>query len=367
MAIRLMLKSLCLFICMYIGCDAFQIANRNIHLISLSSSRRPDVILSPTNKEFIDSLPSPLKGNDQAILMKWFCRLRGLRGIAQSDVPIETFSAKSGLSVKTVKSLLKTFILLEQTLIKSNMRLVLSVALQHVEKGLDLDDLVYEGIKGLKKAGEKYDITKGYAFSTYAYPWIKEYIRIALASSLPITLPRNVYKLLVKVRAINARLSSDFGRPPSDEELAAEMGISTDRFEIVKRAIALADRCNGGTPMISRDSVAPYDEATWEPIKDEDKGTSFLENVRSREMQPLETATDAALNSAVHTMLQSLPTEESIAILKRLEIGGGDKTKVENVLSDSLQAAYQKGIRRLRRKVVSGRILQDAVMFQQVV
>lgn len=244
------------------------------------------------------------------------------------------------------------------------MRLVLSVALQHVDKGLDLDDLVYEGIKGLKKAGEKFDLTKGYAFSTYAYPWIKEYIRIALASALPITLPRHVYKLLVKVRAIKQRLSSDFGRPPTDEELASVMGISIERFDIVRRALALADRSNNGTPLTSSLSTTSYDESTWEPVLTDLEG-SLLENVVSLEMQPEETATHAIMSSAVIEALQSLPDDESSAILKRLEVGGNGRSKMAE--SELSQTLYQNGVRRLRRKVVSGQILfQDKSLFIQV-
>lgn len=88
----------------------------------------------------------------------------------------------------------------------------------------------YLGVRGLKKALSKFDPEKGFAFSTYAYPWIKEFMRIALASSLPITLPRHVYRLLLKVKNIQQQMSLiSLGRMPTDEETADEMGISIER------------------------------------------------------------------------------------------------------------------------------------------
>jgi RNA polymerase sigma factor (sigma-70 family) len=112
---------------------------------------------------------------------------------------------------------------LEQLLLESNLRLVHSIAVQHQGMGLELDDIVYEGVRGLKKALSKFDPDRGFAFSTYAYPWIREYIRSALASAMPIVLPRNVYRLLVRIKSIEQKLAS-IGRVPSEEELATEMG-----------------------------------------------------------------------------------------------------------------------------------------------
>ena len=121
----------------------------------------------------------------------------------------------------------------------------------------------------MKKALSKFDAEKGFAFSTYAYPWIREYIRSALASSLPIALPRHVYRLLVRVRSIQQQMLST-GRVPTDEETAEEMGIPMERFEVVRRAMALAARSNDATPVIATSGSSSgriqFHEATWERV-----------------------------------------------------------------------------------------------------
>ena len=311
------------------------------------------------NFEFFESLPLPLKSKESQTVLKWHCKLRNLRDLRET-YPLESICSHTGLSAATVMKLTTLSIRLEQTLIKTNMRLVLSVALHHIDKGLDLDDLVYEGIKGLKKAAEKFDIEKGNQFSTYAYPWIKEYIRSALASSsLPITLPRHVYKLLVKVRAIKQRLSVKMSRAPTDEELADELGITMERFGIVRRASALADRSNFPLTKLS-----PYDESTWEPTLPEGQSGSMLENILSRGMQPQETASHAETSSAVLEALQTLPKEESLAIVSRLKDGNKRRKRDDGVSQSQSwqQTLYQSGVRRLRRKLVSGRIFQDNLL-----
>jgi DNA-directed RNA polymerase sigma subunit (sigma70/sigma32) len=126
---------------------------------------------------------------------------------------------------------------------------------------------ICSGVRGLKKALSKFDPEKGFAFSTYAYPWIREYIRSALASSLPIALPRHVYKLLLKVRTVQEQMSQlTPNRLPTDEEIAAEMGIPIERFEIVRRAMALAAHSSDNTPPESSGARIQFDEATWERV-----------------------------------------------------------------------------------------------------
>jgi RNA polymerase sigma factor (sigma-70 family) len=270
------------------------------------------------------------------------------------NLPVDLLNQKAGIHPSKLKNISFLFIRLEQSLFKLNLRLVLSIALQYKDKGLDLYDLVYEGVRGLKKAAEKFDIEKGYAFSTYAYPWIKEYIRAALASSLPITLPRHVYKLLTKVNAIKQRLASVNGRAPTDEELASEMGISMERFEIVRKAMALAARSNGATPLNYPNPRLNYHERTWEPILN-DQG-SVLENIISRENQPFEKMSNNVYSSDFMELIKTLPKEESSAIFSRLKGNSYNPSS-----GSTIQSNYIKGVKRLKRKALSDQIIKPNV------
>eukprot|EP00596_Hydrurales_sp_CCMP1899_P001153 CAMPEP_0119033782 /NCGR_PEP_ID=MMETSP1177-20130426/852_1 /TAXON_ID=2985 /ORGANISM="Ochromonas sp, Strain CCMP1899" /LENGTH=286 /DNA_ID=CAMNT_0006990801 /DNA_START=376 /DNA_END=1236 /DNA_ORIENTATION=+ len=255
---------------------------------------------------------------------------------------------------------------IEGKLLEVNLRLVHSIAVQHQGMGLELNDLVYEGVKGLKKALSRFDPEKGFAFSTYAYPWIREYIRLALASSLPIALPMHVYRLLVKVRAVQERLAS-LGRPPTDEEMAEELCISMERFEVVRRALALAEHSSDKTPALSDSAriLIRFDEATWERIVATEKQGSVLEHVVSEQMQPqAQTEREQSeITGAVLMALNTLPEEESRAIHERLGLGtfsttdirtdkGTGVLKFSEMEIDTVAAKnlYQKGVRRLRRR-----------------
>ena len=108
-----------------------------------------------------------------------------------------------------------------QRLIMSNIRLVISIARRHLGRGLDLDDLIQEGIFGLARAADKFDHTLGYKFSTYATWWIRQAIDRGLANtSRLIRLPVHYVELVNKVTRAQWALSHRLDRTPTLRELA---------------------------------------------------------------------------------------------------------------------------------------------------
>lgn len=121
-----------------------------------------------------------------------------------------------------------------ETLIKSNLRLVVKIAKGYISREMDLLDLIQEGNLGLIKAADKFDFRKNVRFSTYASFWIKQSIARALSNkSRLIRLPHRKEEKLRKVTRAQQKLSKDFGRTADNSELATETKIDQDEIRAI--------------------------------------------------------------------------------------------------------------------------------------
>jgi RNA polymerase sigma factor (sigma-70 family) len=119
----------------------------------------------------------------------------------------------------------------KQRMIKSNMRLVVSIAGKYCRAGVGLLDLIQEGSIGLHRAARKYEPKKGFKFSTYASWWIQQAIFRSIAhNSRTIRLPVHIHNLLNKVRKIQRSVGSELQRKPTAEEMADRLGLSVRKY-----------------------------------------------------------------------------------------------------------------------------------------
>jgi RNA polymerase primary sigma factor len=230
-----------------------------------------------------------------------------LREIART--PLLTIQEEVDLAKKIKKHDKKA----REQMIKANLRLVVKIARDYENYGMPLLDLINEGNIGLMKAVERFDPAKGAKFSTYGAWWIKQSIKRALANqSKTIRLPVHVVDKVAHIRRASMKLQEIFGREPTDEEIAEELGITRRRVTQYRAAAV--------TPTSLDASLGDEDSnRIADVVEDERADTPYEE---------LEEKTNTSL---VRDMLKKLDEREATILQLRFNLNGEREETLEEI------------------------------------
>ncbi len=275
-----------------------------------------DISFDSQEKDYIEDLENDISSrpdieNNDDLIKSYLRQLSTMPLLAHEEEVVLARKVKSG--DRNAK----------QELVKRNLRLVVSIAKKYTNQGLSLIDLIQEGNLGLIKATDKFDVERGFKFSTYATWWIRQGITRALSDkSRTIRIPVHLIESMNKIKKVTKDFILSTGREPTQEELAAILEMDTEDIQNIISSMK--------APISTETPIGNDDEAALSDI---------IENTSS--IEPNDYLINEELKSTIENNLISLNPKEKNVVVLRYGLDDGSKKSLKEV-GDFLGISYPR-------------------------